>query len=425
MKNILKIILMIGLIGLISSNLSMATSKNLILRTDNNTIKMGENFKIYVDIGNIKVASYNYNIYFDDKMVEYISSSDNTNVVENKIISVWYDLNGGKTPKVNENIASFEFLAKSEGIANFNIEGEFFDENGNKLDISNTNATINIERLDENIQKEQDKEIETKSKSNNSLLKIMRLDKEGITPEFSSNIKEYYFIADLNVNSLEVTAIPEDTKAFISITGNKNLKEGLNTIIIKVTSEDLSSVSEYKINVTKTGNKEAANSNLEMLAIENTILEPIFEPNIFNYKAEVSDDVEKLNILAIPENIQSTVEITGNENLQVGDNKININVKAPNEYSYKNYEIIVHKRTKEEQTKKEQKEENNAQKLSVLLNENGEAQIEQQEENINNINDRKNSNNTLKILVSVIAVLTILIIIVLSLRKIKSTPKKQ
>lgn len=423
MKNILKIILMIGLIGLISSNLSMATSKNLILRTDNNTIKMGENFKIYVDIGNIKVASYNYNIYFDDKMVEYISSSDNTNVVENKIISVWYDLNGGKTPKVNENIASFEFLAKSEGIANFNIEGEFFDENGNKLDISNTNATINIERLDENIQKEQDKEIETKS--NNSLLKIMRLDKEGITPEFSSNIKEYYFIADLNVNSLEVTAIPEDTKAFISITGNKNLKEGLNTIIIKVTSEDLSSVSEYKINVTKTGNKEAANSNLEMLAIENTILEPIFEPNIFNYKAEVSDDVEKLNILAIPENIQSTVEITGNENLQVGDNKININVKAPNEYSYKNYEIIVHKRTKEEQTKKEQKEENNAQKLSVLLNENGEAQIEQQEENINNINDRKNSNNTLKILVSVIAVLTILIIIVLSLRKIKSTPKKQ
>lgn len=425
MKNILKIILMIGLIGLISSNLSMATSKNLILRTDNNTIKMGENFKIYVDIGNIKVASYNYNIYFDDKMVEYISSSDNTNVVENKIISVWYDLNGGKTPKVNENIASFEFLAKSEGIANFNIEGEFFDENGNKLDISNTNVTINIERLDENIQKEQDKEIETKSKSNNSLLKIMRLDKEGITPEFSSNIKEYYFIADLNVNSLEVTAIPEDTKAFISITGNKNLKEGLNTIIIKVTSEDLSSVSEYKINVTKTGNKEAANSNLEMLAIENTILEPIFEPNIFNYKAEVSDDVEKLNILAIPENIQSTVEITGNENLQVGDNKININVKAPNEYSYKNYEIIVHKRTKEEQTKKEQKEENNAQKLSVLLNENGEAQIEQQEENVNNINDRKNSNNTLKILVSVIAVLTILIIIVLSLRKIKSTPKKQ
>lgn len=418
---IIKIISAIVLIGLISSNLSMATSENLILRTDGNTIKIGQKFKLYVDLGNISVASYNYNIHFNKEIVEYISGPENTNVVDDRIISVWYDENGGKTPKVNRNIASFEFLAKGTGIANFNLEGEFFDSDGNEIDINNTNITINIENLDENIQNIQTQEVQ--GEKTNSLLKIMRLDKEGITPEFSPDIKEYYFIADMSVNSLNVTAIPENTNATTSITGNQNLKEGLNTILINVTSEDLSSTSQYKINVTKTDNKALANSNLEMLAIENVILEPIFDTNIFNYKANVSNDVEKLNILAIPENIQSTVEITGNEELKIGDNTIYVKVKAPNGYSYKNYEIVVHRRNQEEQITQEQEEENNAKKLSTLLYENENGQIESKEEE--NLNNEKNQNNIFKIIISIITVLIIIVIVVLILIKFKSTLKKE
>ena len=60
----------------------------------------------------------------------------------------------------------------------------------------------------------------------------MRLDKEGIIPEFSPEIKDYYFIADTSINNLEVTAIPEATNAQVNIIGNNNLKGGINKIEI-------------------------------------------------------------------------------------------------------------------------------------------------------------------------------------------------
>ena len=163
----------------------------------------------------------------------------------------------------------------------------------------------------------------------------MRLDKEGIIPEFSPEIKEYYFIADTSINNLEVTVIPEATNAQVNITGNDNLKDGINKIGIEVTSRHGTSKSIYTINITKTDDKEAANANLEMLAIENVTLEPLFDINILNYKANVSNDFTDLNVLAVPENVNANVEIQGNRNLQVGDNTVIVNVTAPNNITIK------------------------------------------------------------------------------------------
>ena len=73
---------------------------------------------------------------------------------------------------------------------------------------------------------------------NNTKLKIFRLDKEGMNPVFDPNITEYYFIAGPDVQNLLVTAIPENEKANVKITGNANLKQGINMITIEVTSEN-------------------------------------------------------------------------------------------------------------------------------------------------------------------------------------------
>ena len=80
---------------------------NLKINTDKENINLNENFKIYVNIGNIDVASYTLNIYFDNTKVEYISGSDNTNVINNRIINIWYDETGGKNTKNNQEIAVF------------------------------------------------------------------------------------------------------------------------------------------------------------------------------------------------------------------------------------------------------------------------------------------------------------------------------
>lgn len=141
------------------------------------------------------------------------------------------------------------------------------------------------------------------------------------------------------------------------------LKKGLNIIKIKVTSEDKTQNKEYTIQVTKTDNLESANTNLETLAIENTLLTPPFENRITQYNTQISNQITKLNILAIPENENSKIEIIGNDNLKEGNNQITIAVTATNGVSKRIYQINVYQRNKQEEEQYQKEQEENAEKL--------------------------------------------------------------
>ena len=407
MKRILTFVILFILI-IINLPIYSLAENNLKINADKENINLNENFKIYVNVGNINVASYTLNIYFDTTKVEYVSRSDNTNVINNRIINIWYDETGGKNIKNNQEISVFEFKAKETGTASFYLSGELFDNNANRIQVNNSYTNISISEENKNT-----KTSENINQTNNSMLKIMRLDKEGITPEFSPDIKEYYFTTDLSTNSLNITAIPEAENSKVSITGNENLKEGLNKILIEVTSSDNTSRSVYVINVTKTDNKEVANANLETLAIENIDLEPIFETNILNYKASVANDVESINILAVPEKIEGKVEITGNTEIKEGDNNVIIKVIAPNGYTYKNYTINVHKRTKEEDVKLEEEQKANKEQLNEILEEKG-IEFLNNGEMIENKNPEKDNKRV--IIISLIIVIVIGIFIIYKLK---------
>lgn len=409
MKKIITFIILLTIINI--ANISIAI-ENLILSTENENVNINESFKIYVNIGEIKTASYTINIYFDNSKVEYLSGSENTNVVDNRIINIWYDKNGGENTKSNEQIAVFEFKAKEIGTTSFYLNGEFFDSKGNSINVNNSYLKINI------VEEQNNKKISgIEEENNNSLLKIVRLDKEGLIPEFSPNIKEYYFITDLNTNSLDVTAIPQATNANINITGNKNLKEGLNKILIEVTSEDNSNKSNYTINVTKTNDEKAANTNLEMLAIENVTLEPIFDTNILNYNASVSNDTKNLNIFAVPENINGKVEITGKDELVEGNNIVIIKVTALNGYSYKNYIINVYKRSTEEDKKLEEEKKENTEKLNTILSEQG-TELEKNYKKEEKENTEEKDNKKI-IIIGLIIIIGIEIFIIIKIKNKK------
>ena len=409
MKKIIYL-LIITLIFILILSINTLAAENLKIQISNSEIIKDNNFKIYINIGNIQVASYKLNINYDNTKVAYINGPENTNNLENEIISVWFDETGGNNTKVNQEIAVFEFKAKEVGNIDFNIESEFFDKNGNEIEINNTH--INAKIVEENSENAKNSQIQ--GEDNNSLLKIMRLDKEGIIPEFSPEIKDYYFIADTSINNLEVTAIPEATNAQVNITGNDNLKDGINKIGIEVTSRDGTSKSIYTINVTKTDDKEAANANLEMLAIENVTLEPLFDINILNYKANVSNEFTDLNVLAVPENVNANVEIQGNRNLQVGDNTVIVNVIAPNNITIKKYEIIVHKRTEEENKNFEEEQKVNAERLNSILDEQNQDEINGNENN-NKVN--KYVVNSIYIILGIIASIGIISWIIVKLKK--------
>jgi len=99
-------------------------------------------------------------------------------------------------------------------------------------------------------------------------------------------------------------------------------------------------------------------TNLETLAIENYLIYPPFENSITQYTTQISKDTERLNILAVPENEQGKVTISGNENLKDGNNIITVTSIAPNGITKRDYKINVYKRNvgEEEQYKKQQDE---------------------------------------------------------------------
>lgn len=374
----LLILLMLININLITLAVENENQDSVYLHLANTEIKNGEEFSFTINLANIDVAAFDMHIYFDNEVLEYVSGPENTNVVDSKIITVWYDETGGENPKQNCELVKYTFKAKEIKNEYIAIQGEFYNAEGVQVQSFTDGIEIiaNEEAQTETIEISEESEVS----SNNSKLKNLRLNHEGMTPVFSSDITEYYFLTE-DFSALEVTAIPENPNSTVMISGNTNFKEGLNTIVIEVTSPDKTSKTQYTISVTKTKDFEKANANLETLAIENVAIEPEFVNDIYQYNAIVSNTTENLNILAIPERQNAKVEITGGENLQYGNNVVNIQVVAENGYTIKQYKINVYRRNEEEQKIADEEQQLNIQKLNAILEEQNEEEEQENHEN--------------------------------------------
>lgn len=219
--------------------------------------------------------------------------------------------------------------AKVSGLGNITLTGD------------TTTATIKITAEDGTtktytVKIEKEKEATT-TKSSDATLKKLDIGGFTLNPTFKSNINTYSIKVKNNITGLDVTAIPNNDKAKVTISGNKNWKEGTNTVTIKVTAED-GSVNNYIINV----ERESSNSNknnqttkssdnyLKSLTITSSHeIKPSFNKNVTSYNITVPYEVDKLNLNAIPNDSKSKVEITGNENFKVGKvNTVEIKVTA-------------------------------------------------------------------------------------------------
>ena len=311
-------------------------------------------------------------------------------------------------------IGDFVFKGLEDGNANIVVTGEFYNENGEEINISNNNLQIQIGNQEAEV--EQLSQEQTNVSSDNTNLSILRLDKEGISPYFKKEVKEYYFIADETIDNLEVTAIPENKNATVTITGNKNLKIGRNTIIINIISEDKSKEETYKIYVTKTDDIEKANANLENLAVRSVDLYPEFDYNITQYEIEIANEVNKIDILAVPQNEKANVTIIGNDEMKVGDNIVQINVLAEDGITNKKYELAVHRRNEEEELLHQQEEELQIERLSSIL----------QEQEENNIEDEKaeSQKRIIKWIIIIVPIsIIVVIVIIIIYKKIKNKNK--
>ena len=124
---------------------------------------------------------------------------------------------------------------------------------------SNKTYTINVtrsvaEQQPAQIQEEPEQTTEENQLPEEKNLKIESITVEGLEliPEFSSDIFEYTInLNNEDTEKLNIEAKSNYEQAKITITGNENLKTGINTIIIEAKLEESDKTVKYTLNVNK------------------------------------------------------------------------------------------------------------------------------------------------------------------------------
>lgn len=358
------------------------------LSPSKSSVTVGDEFNVSVNLSGASVATLTTRITIDTTKVDYVSGPSNTNFSNGRVIYTWTDPTGGENPKTDGTIATFKFRAKVAGTATFSVSGNFYTPDEKPVNPSFSGTSVTIKEKEQpkpetpnppttdgssggtsggsttggttsgGVNKPSGSTGEStnqggsgnaQNKSTNANLKELHLNVEGLSPAFQKTITRYNLVVGDDVSQIAVNAIPEDSNAKVSVTGNTNLKIGVNEVKITVTAQDGKTVKTYVIEVTKTENPELANANLENLAIENVTLEPEFSADIISYNAVIASTKESIHILAVPQIEGATVTITGADNIQFGENIITVKVVAKDGITSKEYTVSLYKTTEEEE----------------------------------------------------------------------------
>lgn len=180
------------------------------------------------------------------------------------------------------------------------------------------------------------------TRNNNPMLKGIKINGIDIQPTFEMFTTEYVVTVGDDVEQANIEGIPDDENATVEVIGDKNLKKGRNEFEIKVTAENGVATQSYFVYITK-GDASKANANLKSLKVGEYTLAPDFNKDVINYAFEYPQSLEKLEIEAIPENENATIEIRGNENLKDVIHTIEIEVTAEDGQTVKTYYLTAKK----------------------------------------------------------------------------------
>jgi hypothetical protein len=176
--------------------------------------------------------------------------------------------------------------------------------------------------------------------SNDATLKSLEIIIGTNKVTFNSPVPEIYEYEVNNITeSLRINAIANSPNADVSGSGTKLLDVGLNILDVIVTAEDGTTIKVYKIRVTRLANDDATLKDIEVTPGD---LDPVFDPDITEYKVEVENNVYYINVKGIPNDADATVagNVTG-KSLNLGDNVVTLTVTAADGKTKKTYTVTV------------------------------------------------------------------------------------
>lgn len=339
MKNkIIKFLVTLGLAIAINVALTTISSANLSITTSKSTVSPGETFSVTVSVSSDEAGEATLNASngtLSQKSIDLMSQS-----------SVTVNCTAGNSGTIN--------ITASGTIANYKTETE-------EKQSASKSVTINTPTPDPEPEPTPTPS-PTPSKSSDTSLKSLTVSPFG-------NLKAPYDITvDNKYDKVTISAVPNHSSAKVSgKIGEFSLEEGTNQFKITVTAED-GSQQTYSVYVrrkvaettepitppnvieepkTEEKPQEPENNNDELgltnLVITGIELNPSFKTDVYEYKAEFSENIDTLEILATPNIEGATLEIVGNSNLKIGENLITIILKSEDGETTKTYQILVTK----------------------------------------------------------------------------------
>ena len=238
----------------------------LTIAVSSGTVKSGDTVTVtvYAVGANQTEVTADMNITYDSSKLEYVSSSASN------------ASGGGGTVKASASDLTIKFKAIGSGDAYVKAEGPTLTAAGAHIMVSGS-AALN-----------DDDDAETvidAAKSGDNSLSSLSISSGTLSPAFKGSVTEYTATVGENVNEITVSPVTSNSKAeIVSITGNKDLKNGKNVIAVVVKAEN-GNEATYRITVTKGGANTTSSEAQETNEPEKT------ETNIENPNETPSESV--------------------------------------------------------------------------------------------------------------------------------------
>lgn len=233
-KYIIWLLLLIVVGVLMPAKPCLAASAEVAISADKEEVTVGDRIHIYINIdSDTSFGSFEANLTYDDELLQYNEGS--AVVKGNSGFLKISDMNVPEGDTARK--YSMEFEALKVGVCELSFSGRVivydFDSD-QEMSVSSNVLTLNIKA--------------PVTASTNARLKSLKTSPAQITPSFDPGVYEYNVNVGYDTDQLVIVALPADSTAKVSISGNDFLKEGENKVVIKVLAESGDFI-EYSINV--------------------------------------------------------------------------------------------------------------------------------------------------------------------------------
>ena len=208
------------------------------VRVSSATVERGKNVTISFSVSATSdIAVFDIGFTWDTTKLQYVSGDQGPGISVNPGVVLICDEGNGKSRSYSFTFKALEVTDGTTLTINRAVVCPLDDALGDSFPTSKQNGTIKITA--------------PYQASTNADLASLSMGEANISPAFSKDVLNYTASVGGTVSKATVSAKAADAKAKVAVTGNTGLKEGANTVSVKVTAEDGKTVKTYTITVTR------------------------------------------------------------------------------------------------------------------------------------------------------------------------------